>query len=152
VSVSAPGALAGLEITDERPRIVGIQDWVGRGTAEATLREFWEEWEGRCLAVIEKQWASGRDRNKAVSVSKLVGNYEFYVGLLRGIGIPAVEVAPRTWQAAMLSEFHGTTKTQSLLRARHFYGKKPWFKNKKNHGRADAVNIAEYYGRERGKR
>jgi crossover junction endodeoxyribonuclease RuvC len=72
--------------------------------------------------------------------------YGSWKGLVAGLGMPMSLVTPQRWQKTMLDGMQGG-KDASIIRALELFPKAE-LKRKKDHGRADALLIAEY-GRRR---
>lgn len=69
--------------------------------------------------------------------------YGIWLGLVNGLGIPYMEVHPRTWTKKMLRGIAGIGKERSYLKARQLWPEwKPKFKYE--HEYSDALLLAEY--------
>lgn len=102
-------------------------------------------------AVIEKAIpmpsTHGADRGTGMGVSSAF-NYGkgvgVWIGLLTGLQIPFEEVHPATWKAALLRDM-GKEKGASIVKATQLYPQSAVNLTRiKDHGRADALLMAEY--------
>lgn len=114
-------------------------------------------WETKCLGLevwIEKVRSFSRDGRKQGGSSsfKFGNNYGLWQGLAVGaLRVVPILIEPKEWQGAvfkMRQVIGGDTKDRSLIAARKIFGDQH-LKRKKDHGRADALNIA-YLGYLRG--
>ena len=93
-----------------------------------------------CHAILEKVHAMpGNGATSMFSFGRGLGVWE---GLLTALEIPYTLVAPQTWQKAMLGDMT-KDKEASRLRAQQLFPTLDLSK-KSDHGRADALLLAEY--------
>lgn len=72
-------------------------------------------------------------------------------GILSALKIPYTLVTPQSWKKAMIPDPHQKDKDASRLVAMNLFPSRAvLFERKRDHGRADAVLIAEYGRRRRG--
>lgn len=76
------------------------------------------------------------------STSRYVGSFKLIEGICVGLGIPRTVVLPQVWKKAMLNSMR-KDKGASILRAEQLFPEAD-FSRKKDHGKADALLIAEY--------
>lgn len=96
--------------------------------------------QGDLLALLESVHAMpGQGVRSMFTMGRGLGMWE---GLLAGLGIPYQLVTPQRWQKVMLDGM-GKGKDASLVVARRLFPTLP-LARKKDHGRADALLIAEW--------
>lgn len=79
------------------------------------------------------------------TINKLPKLAGVWVGILCAVGIDFQEVLPRRWQKILPPIAGVGTKGRSLIAAREFFPDAcEYLKFKKNHDRADALNLAKY--------
>lgn len=107
---------------------------------------------GTVMVALEKSQAmpsklQGRTQGTVSSFSTGRG-YGLWEGLLCGLGIPYTLVHPLTWKAAMMRDM-GKQKGASIIRANQLFSNAS-LTRKKDHGRADALLVAEFLRRQHG--
>jgi hypothetical protein len=79
----------------------------------------------------------------AVGMLKYGIGYGEYRGMLKALRVPFAEIHPATWKAAF--SLFRQPKDKSIAVAKQLYpASVDWLKRKKDHGRAEALLIAEY--------
>jgi len=153
ITKTAPGFMAGLHVAPWliRPEIIAVVQWQGVEEAAEFLRIVRMGWYPKIIVAIEKQWWWGSDKNRGYAISSLVANYHCYLGICAALELQVKPITAKTWQSIMIPKtlFAGNTKARSLSRARRRWGKdiEQYIKAKKNHGAADALNIADFAAR-----
>lgn len=100
---------------------------------------------GPCKAAVEQVHAM--PQQGVTSMFKFGTNFGTWLGVLAAFKIPTVLVTPRKWQKVMLDAGTGQTKDKSLDMARRLFPAVDLHR-KKDHGKADALLLAEYLRRE----
>ena len=101
------------------------------------LYELLREW--RCRAFVEQ--AQAMPKQGVSSTFKTGYGYGLIIGVLAGLGIPYQTVTPAVWKRAM--GLWGKDKEASRALARSLWPEAP-LGRKMDHGRAEALLLAEY--------
>lgn len=97
---------------------------------------------GPCQALIEKQQAM--PKQGVTSTFSIGYGMGLWIGILAALSIPYEVVTPQAWKGAMMAGM-GRDKDASRLRAQQLWPQlTEQLNRKKDHGRAEALLIAEY--------
>lgn len=126
------------------PNVARVEDlpWIGKDLDIQQIKRWLEEVRSRdfCVACLEYQQAfPGQGAVSAYTLGEGVGQLK---GLLLGMGIAFEEVRPAKWKTA-LSIPAKATKDISMMAARRLFPEAE-LGRKKDHGRSEALLIAEY--------
>ncbi len=100
---------------------------------------------GNCFACLEK--VSSMPKQGVSSTFKFGENFGWWQGVLTALKIPFVFVSPTRWQKVIFDSMprQADRKAMSLDMARRLFPElRDHLKRKRDHGRADALLIAEY--------
>jgi crossover junction endodeoxyribonuclease RuvC len=144
-----PGLTGALALLDgERMDVVDAPRLaVSRGMLDVPeIVRLISEWKP-ALAVLERQQAMP---GQGVSSTFKTGyGYGVYVGVLTALHVPFLLVSPRVWQRELYQGAVGEGKDRSLYVAAQLFPTFPL--RRSQHGRADALLIAEYGRRTAGR-
>ena len=102
---------------------------------------------GRAFALVELVHAMpGQGVRSMFTMGRGLGVWE---GLLAGLGIPFAFVTPQRWKKSLMDGMGQDKDAARLTAIRLFPEVAGQFARKKDHGRADAILIAEYARRTR---
>ena len=99
----------------------------------------------KCFAVLEK--VSAMPKQGIASTFKFGENFGWWQGVLTALKIPFTFAVPRRWQKVIFDSMprQADRKAMSLDMARRLFPElRDHLKRKRDHGRADALLIAEY--------
>jgi len=106
-----------------------------------------------CIIALEKQQAmpaklKGRQQG-GVSTFKTGYGYGLWTGIIAGLGMPYELIHPATWKRAMMFDQPKDKNASIIVAKRLFPDAADDLKRVKDHGRADALLIAEFLRRRR---
>lgn len=93
-----------------------------------------------CIVFIEK--VHSMPKQGVASSFNFGQGYGLWLGIIVGLGLRHEQVTPQRWQKEMLAGMQGG-KDASIIRAQELFPDAP-LSRKKDHGRADALLIAEH--------
>jgi hypothetical protein len=142
-SKNAPGAIAFLCGED-----YCVYDWCNQSEAIAVLKRI-KKTADKCGMIIAIEKVHSAPGQGISSSFKFGENFGFWQGISMMTGWPVVLVSPQTWQKGLVPKSTPANRKPSLDVARRLFPKAD-LKYKKNHGRADALLIADWVRRGRG--
>ena len=135
-SKTAPGAVA---VMSQDGRHLAVEDWPGDEVALAALvRGLLWEYGRPALVAVEKQ--QSMPKQGVASVFALGLNFGQWLGVLAGQSLAVVLVRPCEWKKGYVPA--GADKSESVAVVRRRWPSVP-IPFKKNHGRAEAVLLAD---------
>jgi len=118
-----------------------VEDWPGDIGGAADLLRAWAATYQIQMAGLER--VASRPGQGVSSVFSFGTNYGAWQGILAGLGVPVVLLTPQAWQKRILCPSDGPDpKARSLAVARRLFPDAE-LTRKKDHGRADALLLAE---------
>lgn len=134
-----PGATGAIALLGDN--LLLAEDWPGDVSGAADLLRSWAATYHIQMAGLER--VASRPGQGVSSVFKFGENFGCWQGLLAALAVPVVLLTPQTWQKRITCASDGLDpKARSMAVARRLFPDAP-LTRKKDHGRADALLLAE---------